>query len=340
MIVNKLLHTLRLHIERQIPADSPFSAFGTMATLDTDSLHLVFSKAPLIKVMLPGKRKTSTGILSSTPTRGAPPVEVVLKIVKVAALSRMDDSLDSSIKKSNRKWKPWSVVLTGSQIMFVKDGVMASTIADRIERSKASTSAGVDNSVLLPAIPLFKPDEVISLKDCIAVYDRVSARPSAVVAVAPGIVQAQTHTFRLVMPHGRQYLLATNDESELNSWIAHVNYASAFKTAGLRMRGTSMNKEQVVLAGAAAAASHKRDMQVQEHAHIGSSRDARTPNIEITTPKKTIFGDSRANASVGARSSSYSYSDTSPVLSKSSTEAARIDTNVGGVEVDLDGGSV
>jgi hypothetical protein len=340
MIVNKLLHTLRLHIERQIPADSPFSAFGTMATLDTDSLHLVFSKAPLIKVMLPGKRKTSTGILSSTPTRGAPPVEVVLKIVKVAALSRMDDSLDSSAKKSNRKWKPWSVVLTGSQIMFVKDSVMASTISDRIERSKAITGAGVDSSLLLPAIPLFKPDDVISLKDCIAVYDRVSARPSVEVGVgvAPGIVQAQTHTFRLVMPHGRQYLLTTNDESELNSWIAHVNYASAFKTAGLRMRGTSMNKEQVVLAGAAAAASHKRDMQVQEHAHIGSNRDAQTPNIEITTPKKTIFGGSRANASVEARSSSYSYTDTSPVLSKSSTEAARIDTNVGGVEVDLDGG--
>jgi hypothetical protein len=325
MIVNKLLHTLRLHIERQIPAESPYSTSGTMPCLDTDDLYVAFSKAPLLKVMLPGKRKTSTGILSSTPSRGAPPVEVVLKITRAAVLSRMDDSSEN-VKKANRKWKPWSVILTGSQIMFVKDSIMAMTILDRIDRfarGQASQS-GADIPPILPAIPLFKPDEVISLKDCIAVYDGTPSRS------IPAL--GQTYTFRLVMPHGRQYLLAATDEAEMNAWISHINYASAFKTAGIRMRGLSMDKEQVVLAGAAAAASHKRDMQVQEYAqgpNRAADANASTPNIEITTPKKAVFGDPTAR----------SYTDTSP-LSKSSTEAVRLEANLGGVDVgiDVDGG--
>ena len=47
----------------------------------------------------------------------------------------------------------------------------------------------------------------------------------------------------------------------MNEWINLLNYASVFKTAGIRIRGMSMGKDQAVLAGAAAAASHKRDLQ-------------------------------------------------------------------------------
>jgi hypothetical protein len=253
MIVNHLLHTLRLHVDRQIPLESPFSTLGID---DIDSLHQQFAKATMIQVTLPGKRKTSTGILSSTPTRGAPAQEVMLKITKVGTLSRTDD-FDG--KKGNRKWKSWSVILTGSQLLFIKDSIMAITLSERIKQVQAGTRS---NSTLLPPMPNFKPDEVIALKDCIAIHDRLHPR-------AQGI-------FRLAMPNARQYLLQAPDEEEMNTWIGLVNYASSFKSAGIRMRGISMKKEQVVLAGAAAAASHKRDVNDWQ--------------VDIT-PKKSFFGD-------------------------------------------------
>jgi hypothetical protein len=253
MIVNHLFHTLRLHVDRQIPLESPFSTLGFD---DIDSLHQQFAKATMIQVTLPGKRKTSTGILSSTPTRGAPAQEVMLKITKVGALSRTDEN---DGKKGNRKWKSWSVILTGSQLLFVKDSIMAITLSERIKQVQAGTRS---NSTLLPPMPNFKPDEVISLKDCIAIHDRHHPR-------AQGI-------FRLAMPNARQYLLQATDEEEMNTWIGLINYASSFKSAGIRMRGISMKKEQVVLAGAAAAASHKRDVNDWQ--------------VDIT-PKKSFFGD-------------------------------------------------
>jgi hypothetical protein len=63
------------------------------------------------------------------------------------------------------------------------------------------------------------------------------------------------------MPHQRQYLMQASDEYEMNEWITLINYASAFKTAGIRMRASTMDKDKAVLTGAAAAASHKREVQ-------------------------------------------------------------------------------
>lgn len=81
------------------------------------------------------------------------------------------------------------------------------------------------------------------------------------------------------MPSHRQYSLQASDEAEMNEWINFVNYASVFKSAGLRIRGMSMGKDRAVLAGAAAAASHKRDLQA-----VPKSDDA------TWTPRKPIFG--------------------------------------------------
>ena len=47
-----------------------------------------------------------------------------------------------------------------------------------------------------------------------------------------------SNVFRLVAPGGRQYLFQAHDVAELNSWLHAINYAAAFKTAGLRIRAT------------------------------------------------------------------------------------------------------
>jgi hypothetical protein len=83
------------------------------------------------------------------------------------------------------------------------------------------------------------------------------------------------------MPHQRQYLMQASDEYEMNEWITLINYASAFKTAGIRMRASTMDKDKAVLTGAAAAASHKREVQGTAMTH-GSG---------TSTPKKAVFGE-------------------------------------------------
>jgi hypothetical protein len=43
-------------------------------------------------------------------------------------------------------------------------------------------------------------------------------------------------TFRLVLGTGRQLLIGSSDDADRNDWMARINYASAFRTAGVRMR--------------------------------------------------------------------------------------------------------
>jgi hypothetical protein len=76
--------------------------------------------------------------------------------------------------------------------------------------------------------------------------------------------------------------MQASDEFEMNEWLILINYASAFKTAGVRMRGSGMNNGQAVMAGAAAAASHKREVQ-------GESSQTVLPT-PAGTRKTAIFG--------------------------------------------------
>ena len=47
----------------------------------------------------------------------------------------------------------------------------------------------------------------------------------------------------------------------MNSWISSINYASAFTTTGMPIRGPDVSGKDVELMGVAAAASHLRDLQ-------------------------------------------------------------------------------
>lgn len=77
------------------------------------------------------------------------------------------------------------------------------------------------------------------------------------------------HTFRFVLADGLQLLLQAPNDEELNSWISIINYASAFKSAGVRMRPLEMSRIDVKLTGVAAATSHLNDLQHQNRSISG-----------------------------------------------------------------------
>jgi len=57
------------------------------------------------------------------------------------------------------------------------------------------------------------------------------------IAVYESTYTKHPHVFRLVGVKGYQYLFQAESESEMNDWIAKINYAAAFKTSGIKMRG-------------------------------------------------------------------------------------------------------
>ncbi|KAG5644739.1 hypothetical protein DXG03_007868 [Asterophora parasitica] len=254
LITNDLLGPLRVNVEAFVPKESPYSYEGTAGPWDEAQLQLSFAKASQIEVGasteasraffnlgIGGVPVSPLGNIGppTTPLSASATGDVwTLKLTKVGLLNRKDDVLERGKKASNRKWRQWSVVLTGSQLLFFRDHSWASSLL----------SAQSDGQTVFPQSVLFKPDELLSVKDAIAVYDKSYTKYS--------------NTFRFLLADGRQLLLQASEEKELNEWVAGINYASAFKSAGVRMRPLEMSGIDVKLTGVAAATSHLHDLQI------------------------------------------------------------------------------
>ncbi|SCV74862.1 BQ2448_7891 [Microbotryum intermedium] len=250
LITTDLIRDLRIDISLAIPTRSPFSFTGTTPFFNATTLHRLFAQAPVLQTHSHSSAST-TGtngrsrsksveallegspleLVTSTtsyvpPTTPKPKQDVVsnIKVTKVGTLSRKEDLAEGGKKAASRKWKAWSVVLTGSQLLFYKDASFASALEAAILQQPLSGSQRADNSYsTLGAISAaFRPDAVLSLAHTAAIYDSSYRKYSNV--------------FRLIAPGGRQYLFQAASSDNLNAWMHAINYAAAFKSAGVRMR--------------------------------------------------------------------------------------------------------
>lgn len=77
-------------------------------------------------------------------------------------------------------------------------------------------------SISMTWLPEYRPDEIISLQDAIALYDFTYSR--------------YPNVFRLILPSARQILLRATDEADLNLWMSTVNYGATFRSMGIRIK--------------------------------------------------------------------------------------------------------
>lgn len=252
LISNNLLGALRVDVERYIPSTHPYFWEGTNGRWDDDELRSVFANATAVEIVLDNRLTSPFFGMGSPPSPLIGPLgglpdspsltgEIyTLRVSKAGVLSRKDDTLEGGKKSAHRKWRPMSVILTGSQLLFFRDLTWANTLV-------CSSDSSSGNQVIYPQATVFNPDESISVKDCIAVWDESYAKHGNV--------------FRFVMQDGRQFLLQASDDKDLNEWISRINYASSFKSAGVRIRPMGMSRKDVKLTGVAAATSHLHDLR-------------------------------------------------------------------------------
>ncbi|KAF9452613.1 hypothetical protein P691DRAFT_803728 [Macrolepiota fuliginosa MF-IS2] len=255
MIINNLLNPLRIDVESYIPLLDPFSYQGTAGKWDEEELLLAFANAHVIEVGAGTTRPTAFfGIAaggSSSPVvpTNSGPSDIyhedlsTLRVTRVGLMNRKDDLLEGGKKPLNRKWKTWCVVLTGSQLLFSRDPTWMNALLNRVETNNGQN--------IMPQSAVLRVDELLSVKNTIAVHDRSYTK--------------HRFAFRLVLSDGRHLLLRASTEDDMNQWISRINYASAFKSAGVRMRLLGMSGKSMHLTGVAAATSHLHDLQNQIH---------------------------------------------------------------------------
>lgn len=170
---------MRVPVETYVPFESPYSYRGTGQPWDEEDLQNAFARAAVIeiggvdnyKVASPFFGLSVGGVPSPMGSMGALP-EILpatgeiwtLKVTKVGLLNRKDDTIEGGKKAMNRKWKPWSVILTGSQLLMFRDPSWATNLLAQSDLS--------EGQVIYPQTTMFKPDELLSVKDAVAVFDK------------------------------------------------------------------------------------------------------------------------------------------------------------------------
>lgn len=174
-----------MDVESHIPSKNPFSCQGTVGPWDEEELRVAFAKANVIEVGSVDAPKASPGFFApnagpsmsymsglSSPMESVAEREVwTLKVTKVGILHRKEDTIEGGRKASSRKWRPWSVLLTGSKLLFFRDTMWANSLLSQAE--------SLQEQILFPHTPLFRPDELLSLKNSVAVFDASYTRVSS-----------------------------------------------------------------------------------------------------------------------------------------------------------------
>lgn len=174
-----MLDPLRVPVEAYVPLENPYSYKGTGQPWDEQELHYAFARAAVIevdaidtyKLLSPFFGLSAGGLPTSISSTDTMPDFLpatgdvwTLKVTKVGLLNRKDDTLEGGKKAINRKWKSWSVILTGSQLLLFRDSSWATSLL--------AQSDSPEGQNIYPQVSLFKPDELWSVKDAIAVFDK------------------------------------------------------------------------------------------------------------------------------------------------------------------------
>ncbi|KAL8780621.1 MAG: hypothetical protein Q9194_000812 [Teloschistes cf. exilis] len=219
LILDNRLDSLRPSLKDVMFLDDPYSYIGTAQSLNLADLHKTFFRTGVLQIM--SSRSRPEAFMSPETTNNpaeAHPGVVDIKITKVGMLWRKD----MKKKKARSPWQEWGAILTGSQLYFFRN---TSWVRSLMHQCSSHHKHGLAGSpcVFKPPLEQFKPDVLMSTENAVALLDSTYKK--------------HKHALVFVRHGGFEETFLAENESEMNDWLAKLNYASAFRSAGVRMRG-------------------------------------------------------------------------------------------------------
>lgn len=219
LILDNRLESLRPSLKDVMNLEDPYSYLGTAASLNLADLHNSFFKSGILQIV--SSRSRPEAFMSpetmANPAEAHPGV-VDIKVTKVGVLWRKEKKK----KKGRSPWQEWGAILTGAQLYFFRNTAWVKSLVHQQEVHRKS-GLGAAPVTFKPPLEHFKPDVMMSTEDAVALVDTTYKK--------------HKHALLFVRHGGFEEVFLADNESDMNDWLAKLNYASAFKTAGVRMRG-------------------------------------------------------------------------------------------------------
>ncbi|KAH8836204.1 hypothetical protein RJ55_10068 [Drechmeria coniospora] len=219
LILDGNLDALRPSLKDAMHLDEHYNYLGTASCLNLKDLQKTFFRTGVLQIV--SARSRPDAFMSEqtvTNPENAHPGIVDIKITKVGLLWRKD----TKKRKARSPWQEWGAILTGAQLYFFRN---TSWVKNLIHQYENHIKAGHDGIPIIfkPPLEEFKPDALISTHGAVALLDTTYKK--------------HKNAFVYVRQGGLDEMLLADSEDELNDWLAKLNYAAAFRTSGVRMRG-------------------------------------------------------------------------------------------------------
>ncbi|KAJ9142769.1 Protein transport protein sec73 [Pleurostoma richardsiae] len=219
LILENRLDILRPNLKDVMQIDDHYSYLGTANNLNLKELQKTFFRTGILQIVSARSRPDAfmSDKTTSNPEEAQPGV-VDIKITKVGLLWRKD----TKKKKTRSPWQEWGAILTGAQLYFFRNVAWVKNLMHQYETHIKLGHDGIP-IIFKPPLDQFKPDALISTDGAVALLDSTYKK--------------HKHAFVYVRHGGFEEVLLADDEDEMNDWLAKLNYAAAFRTSGVRMRG-------------------------------------------------------------------------------------------------------
>ncbi|KAI0515343.1 hypothetical protein F5B22DRAFT_184348 [Xylaria bambusicola] len=219
LILDSKLDILRPPLRDQIPLEEHYSYLGTANRLNLKELQKTFFKTGILQIISARSRPDAfmTEKTQNNPNAAHPGI-VDIKVTKVGLLWRKE----ATKRRTRSPWQEWGAILTGAQLYFFRN---AGWVKNLLHQHEAHVRSGQDGVPLIfkPPLEHFKPDALMSTEGAVALWDSNYKR--------------HKNAFVYVRHGGLEEVLLAQSEEDRNDWLAKLNYAAAFKTTGVRMRG-------------------------------------------------------------------------------------------------------
>ncbi|KAK2072265.1 hypothetical protein P8C59_006631 [Phyllachora maydis] len=219
LIIDKKLDILRPDLKDVMPLEDHYSYLGTVKSLDMGELQKTFFKTGVLQIVSARSRPDAfmTEKTATNPDEAHPGI-VDIKITKVGLLWRKG----AKKKRARSPWQEWGAILTGAQLYFFRNTAWVKNLMHQYDEHVRRGHDG-DPCYFRPPLEQFKPDALMSTDGAVALLDSTYTR--------------HKNAFLYVRHGGCEEVLLAENQAEMNDWLAKLNYAAAFRTSGVRMRG-------------------------------------------------------------------------------------------------------
>lgn len=263
LIMDGKLDSLRPSLKDVMNLDDVYRCDGTEGPADMNNLHHAFAKSGILQILSPRSRPDAFMPASMDNPADSNPGLVDIKVAKVGLLWRKDPKK----KRARSPWQEWGALLTLSQLYLFKD---VTWIKSLMAQHEAHHKEGPRRAVVFrPPLTDFKPDGIMSTDSAVALLD-VSYKK-------------HKHAFVFVRHNALEEVFLANTEGDMNDWLAKLNYASTFRTTGVRTQGMIATNYE-----AQRNRMSRRGSSDSVNSHVSADREPPSPNPDTDVSRDVV----------------------------------------------------